>query len=204
MHVILTPGYLAPASIMWPISRVLQKHRHRPSIFSYATYRGHIEEHADALAQHIDATIGESPFAMVGHSLGGLLTHTVLPRLRRPPERLVFIATPHQGCERAQKARVALYARFFTGPARRAAQGVPLGHHGISTGVIYGRKDRIVRPAEAKLEGAIDLELPFGHNELLLRAQTAHAVLRFLTAGHFHEGLDKEKILKESANPTSI
>jgi hypothetical protein len=180
---------------MWPISRELTKNGHRTSLFSYATHKGDLEEHAAALVQHVQQFVGESAFAMVGHSLGGLLTHTAVPQLHRAPKRLVFVATPHNGCIRAKKARKALYAPLFTGPARNAAHGVSLGHHGISTGVIYGRKDKLVLPEEALLPGVPSAEVPYGHNDLLLRSHTARAICRFIETGAFEEAISAKGIL---------
>ena len=172
---------------MWPIARELRRQGHKTSTFSYATHKGDLHTHKTDLVRFVERVVGESSFAMVGHSLGGLLTHQAVPELHRRPERIVFIATPHDGCERARRARKAIYAPLFTGPARHAATGVAHGHGGISTGVILGRKDKVVLPHEAKLPGVPTIEVPHGHNELLLRAQTARAVCRFVETGTFEE-----------------
>ena len=199
MHLVLIPGYLAPASLLWPMARTLRRRGHQTSIFSYATYRSTLEDHAQALVSHIDSQTKGRPYALVGHSLGGLLIHTTIPLLEQPPQSLVFIATPHRGCAKAQKARKALYASFFTGAGRSTAQGVPPSHAGISTGIIYGLRDKVVQPKEALLPDQPTLALPFGHSELLVRNRTAAAVGRFVEEGLFEQELDRKKILREAA-----
>ncbi|WP_024804896.1 type I polyketide synthase [Nocardia sp. BMG51109] len=50
----------------------------------------------DALAETIGATCGDAPFVLLGHSIGGVLAHSVtehLERIGRPPRGLVMIDT---------------------------------------------------------------------------------------------------------------
>ena len=186
MRVILVHGYLAPSSIFWPLARRLRHAGHDVESFDYPSRRGRLIEHADGLIERIEEFPGRNT-AIVAHSMGGLLVQVALSR--SPAEdvtRRVFIATPLNGSRAARTTAQSPIGRFISPAARRTGWGVRSPVHGAQTGVVVGTRDRLVQPHETAFTGAHDrLELPFGHNELLLRRRTAWAVATFLARGRF-------------------
>jgi pimeloyl-ACP methyl ester carboxylesterase len=187
--IVLVHGYLAPAALLWPMARQLERLGHATSVFGYPSHRGTLEGHAEALRKHlVDTARRTEAMALFGHSLGGLLVHHALaaePEL--PVTRRIFAATPHRGCRTARLTARGPLARLLS-PLGMAAAGGFRGTaaHPARTGVIIATRDRLVLPEEAELPGAHDrLELPFGHNELLMRPRTARAVARFVDTGWF-------------------
>lgn len=186
MRVVLVHGYLAPGAVMWPLAARLRRAGHTTTLFKYRSHRGDIARHVKDLRTFIQSGDG-APFALVSHSMGGLVVHAALDDAQiRKPQAAVFIATPHNGSRLARAVRKGPLARFMSDGARVLASGVNLRPSDVPCGVIVGLKDRTVRPAEARFSGATDqLDLPYGHNELLVRPQTAAAVTRFIKTGRF-------------------
>lgn len=197
MRVILVHGYLATRHVLWPLARGLRRLGYEAEVYGYASHRGRLEEHAAGLIDLLRAA--ETPLALVGHSLGGLLIHTALHAVPEAPVvRRVFIATPHRGCRSAKRALSSPIARLVSEAGRRAAFGCEPRAHASPVGVIVGTRDRTVFADEAELPGAHDhLALPFTHNELVIRPQTAHAVDRFLRYGRFEAPLDLRQSFRE-------
>jgi pimeloyl-ACP methyl ester carboxylesterase len=190
--IVLVHGYLAPGALLWPLARQLERFGHRAEVFSYPSHRGTVEEHAEALRRHLVAAgrrAGRAPLAVFGHSLGGLLVHHALTDAAGLPsiERRVFAATPHRGCRAARLTVRGPLARLLSPVGRAAVAGVTRDPaHPGRTGVIVATRDLLVLPEEAELPGADDrIELPFGHNDLLVRARTARAVANFVASGRF-------------------
>jgi pimeloyl-ACP methyl ester carboxylesterase len=193
MRVVLVHGYLAGPAIMWPLARRLAKMSHEVEHFSYPSTRGHLQDHAEALALLI---AGKGDTAVVAHSLGGLVVHRALalePRL--PVTHRIFIATPHRGSRVVRLTTATPLAKVMGRSIRSAAGGEPVPLHTARTGVVIGSRDRTIRPEEADLSLAHDrLTLPFTHNELVWRPETAHAIHRFLTIGWFEEPIDRRSL----------
>ncbi|MEZ4467864.1 MAG: alpha/beta hydrolase [bacterium] len=188
MRVVLVHGYLAAPAVLWPLARRLRRFDHEVEHFAYASTRGHLQDHAEALAKMIEKT-GET--AVVAHSMGGLVVHRALALERHlPVTDRIFIATPHRGCRAVRWTTASPLGKVMGRAIRSAVQGEPVPSHPARTGVIFGTRDRTVRADEADLAAAHDrLGLPFTHNELVWRPETAHAIRRFLAHGAFEEPL---------------
>ena len=193
MRVVLVHGYLAAPAVMWPLSRRLAKLGHEVELFGYPSTRGHLQAHGEALARQLG---GRGEVAVVAHSMGGLLVHRALslePRL--PVSHRVFIATPHRGCRAIRWTTATPLARVMGRSIRQAADGEPVPLHSARTGIVAGTRDHTVSAEEADLSVAHDrLHLPFTHNELVWRPETAHAVHRFLTIGWFEEPVTRRSL----------
>ncbi len=183
MQVLLVHGFLAPRALFWPLAGRLRRLGHRTDVFVYPSHREDLDTHAEALAARVREA--EGPTAVVAHSLGGLVLHRAValdPTL--PLSRRVFIATPHRGCRVGRRARRSALARLLPATGKVTAYGCEPAPHAAPVGVVIGTRDLLVRPDEADLPGATArLTLPFGHNELLVRPQLAHAMARFLRTG---------------------
>jgi hypothetical protein len=71
---------------------------HSPEQFAYAAIAQRYEAIVERLVCRLDrlATSG-APYAVIGHSLGGVLLRSAIPRIAgRPPEHLVMLGTPNR------------------------------------------------------------------------------------------------------------
>ena len=191
MRIVLVHGYLANAAVLWPLARRMRRLGHQVETYAYPSHRGTLGAHAEGLATQLRK--GDDPVAVVAHSLGGLLAHhamTIAPDAN--VSHRIFVATPHRGSKFARRGRKSPIARLLSPAVRMASHGYPMPASEALTGVVIGTKDRMIRPEEADLAAAhARLELPFGHNELLMRPNLAHALHRFLTDGHFEAPLPR-------------
>jgi alpha-beta hydrolase superfamily lysophospholipase len=186
MQVLLVHGYLAPAAILWPIGFALARARHAPVYFDYPSRRGPFERHVPRLRARLAAMSG--PYAVVAHSMGGLLLHTgLLDFDGHWPTHIIHVAVPHAGSAFARRVDRVPLSRAVVPALAPATTGVPTPKHFCPVGTLAGERDTVVRPDEARLAGASHQTLPFGHNELLLRPATAAAILHFLQHGAFAE-----------------
>jgi len=186
MRLILVHGYLAPAALFWPLARRLARAGHAVEIFDYPSRTPPFDRHAEALWRRL--AVDDGPLGLIGHSMGGLLIHRALAAAPGLDVRAqIFLATPHRGAAAVRRlAAIPGAWRFATGLPPGAA-GVEIAASVRGTvGCITGLRDLMVRPHEAVLPFPSPcLTLPYGHNELVLRARTADAIVRFLGTGEF-------------------
>ncbi len=184
MHVLLVHGYLAPKAAMWPLARRLQRRGHTCDIFGWATHRGDLEQEAERLSTRIRGH--EGPRAVVAHSLGGVLAHKAVREA--PVDKMVLLAVPHSGLGVARVARGTPIGRLLPDSLRLASTGRPPALR-APTGIIVGSRDRTVKPQEAAHpEARATLTVATTHNGLLVSAEVAGAVDRFLRTEAFEEG----------------
>jgi pimeloyl-ACP methyl ester carboxylesterase len=183
------------------LARRLSSVRHEPSRFGYSVTRSGFEEIAEAWVRHVEqrVTAGE-PYAIVSHSLGGILTRHVLPRLPGGLCRFVMLAPPNRQATMAiQLEQNSLY-RLLTGEAgQRLADGrfyasLPNPSGSVPTLVVAGsrgRSDRcspfsggandgIVSVEETRLAGAQHLVVSAIHTLIMNHPQTTRAICDFL------------------------
>lgn len=188
---IFVHGYLGAAGILDPMASWLREQGIAPVQLHFAYGPSGA---VDALARELDARVealgSRGPIRIVGHSLGGLVARYWAQVLRRPVERLVCIATPHRGTERARR-----YGRLPL--ARELVPGSPLLQlldrtqgHLASTRVVnlVAGSDRTVAPLQsAVLEGHQSVHLPgVGHNSVLYARETWREVAFALGATPEH------------------
>lgn len=211
--VIVTHGLFGTRRFLHRMEAYLAQHGDFEVLtWGYASTRGAIEDHAQALASMIRALDGVEEISFVAHSMGGLVVRSYLasggdklpdPRIRR----LVMLGTPNQGSALAR-----LWADsggpfgFLAGPAARqlsheweataARFAVPCCEFGILAGGrgdgvgwhhgIPGDDDGMVGVAETRLEGAADDRvLPLTHRRLMCDPEAMQCTLRFLEFGSF-------------------
>ena len=150
MHVFCVHGFLAPKAILWPIARQLNRAGYTSTLFGYPSHRGTLQDHAHSLAETVDKS-GQETFGFVGHSMGGLVIRAALASLRIPPQRMVFISTPHRGCQLMRSVRKGPFAALVSQAARRTGYGLDSQLPLDICGTIVGRRDRTVRPEEGVL-----------------------------------------------------
>jgi hypothetical protein len=71
---------------------------HRPELFAYAAVAQRYERIVERLVRRLERlAVGETRYAVVGHSLGGVLLRSAIPRIQgRPPEHLIMLGTPNR------------------------------------------------------------------------------------------------------------
>ena len=189
MRVFCIHGYMAPKAIMVPLARRLKRAGHEPVMFGYPSHRGTLEDHAEGLRALMQEH-SDGPFSVIAHSMGGLVARLALQRMTCRASRCVFIATPHRGSANARRARQSHLARFMSPAVKRTAYGLETPPDVSNWGVIVGSRDRVVAPHEGRVDNVPARILPFGHNELLFRSETARTVIQFIERGAFEDPLD--------------
>ena len=195
-RVYLVGGYLAPGLLFEPLKRVLASAGYAVEIFRYPSHRDGVRAHANDLAQRIALDSKDSPIALIGHSLGGLVVHEAIKKRAVDLARVVFVATPHRGCQIGRSARKFRWPMVLHGAGRQVAHGVTPADIDTDVGVVIGTKDRVVKIEEAKLPGATELRLPYGHNGLLIRPRALNAIARFIECGRFEEEFDPASVVR--------
>jgi pimeloyl-ACP methyl ester carboxylesterase len=97
MHLLLIHGMgrtpLSLALLGWRLSQ----QGHQVRYFSYAVFHKSFDQIVGRLVATILANAERHPYALIGHSLGGLLARAALPALAdMPPCHLVMLAPPNQ------------------------------------------------------------------------------------------------------------
>src|SRR5690348_17321649 len=88
------------------LGRRLARHDHTVHYFGYAAFLESFDQIVSRLVAAIRAAAGSRPYALIGHSLGGILARAALPALADiPPRYLVMLAPPNQPPLLAQRVR---------------------------------------------------------------------------------------------------
>jgi hypothetical protein len=115
MHIMLIHGQgrtpLSMATLGWRLSRQhFQVH-----YFGYASYFQMFDDIVARFVQTIRNDIGHEPYAIVSHSLGGIIARAALPALTtHPPHQLVMLAPPNQPARIAKLMRSNAIYRWVT------------------------------------------------------------------------------------------
>ncbi len=97
------------------LGRRLSQQGHRVRYFGYAAFHESFDQIVARLVATICATAGSQPYALIGHSLGGILARTALPALAHmPPRHLVMLAPPNQAPLLARSLHKHLLYRLLT------------------------------------------------------------------------------------------
>lgn len=178
-HVLFLHGYLAGGAVFDPMrAHVESALAHTTTDFEYGPHRA-FEAVAEDLSAYIDRIPPTIPLVLVGHSLGGLLARWYVEELGGAArvERIVTLATPHGGTERARIAPGSL------GAALRPASAV-IRRLDVDSSVplvsIAGGDDRVVPVASASAvrNARVEVIPGVGHNELLYDRRAHDVVVR--------------------------
>jgi predicted alpha/beta hydrolase family esterase len=203
--VVLLHGLLRNSQSMEWIAQDLRKAGYRAVVPDYPSTRRTIQEHSEWLRDFIQDLPCDSIY-LVTHSLGGLIARDCFGRYQpEKVKKLVMIAPPNHGAERADRFRKnALYKLVFGKVAQEVTSdsvlgpehlGVPQCPFGIIAGGkgkegydkdIPGNNDGVLSVQKAYLKGAQDfLVLNASHNSILLKKETSDNIISFLRYGHF-------------------
>src|SRR5262245_44302098 len=96
MHVILIHGQGRSPLAMIRLGRRLARQGHQVHYFGYAVFAERFDKIVQRYIKTIRTETKGQPYAIVGHSLGGIITRAALPQLAdHPPEHLVMLAPPN-------------------------------------------------------------------------------------------------------------
>src|SRR5258706_7662390 len=122
MHVVLVHGLgRTPASLAILGAR-LRTAGFRTSSFGYVAFAERIESIAARLSSHISSRSANTPYALVTHSLGGVIARAASPALPAGLTRLVMLAPPNSVPAMARALGDSRFFRAFAGHAGRCLQ----------------------------------------------------------------------------------
>ena len=125
MNVLLVHGLGRTSLSLRRLGRTLSKDGHRPAYFAYRPWAESYTGMRDRLAARILTLRGDGlPYALIGHSLGGLLLRDALARTAGPmPELLVLLAAPAAASRAARLAwRIPPFRWFARDAGRQLAE----------------------------------------------------------------------------------
>jgi len=186
------------------LGRRLVRYGHRPSLFGYSVSRSPLERIASRFAQHVERGLTEAGgadragYAVVGHSLGNVITRLASDALPPGFERFVMLAPPNRPPALARLLRDNPVYRALTRDAgQRLADPAffsELSTPKVPTLVLAGSSappwlphrgrpsDGIVAIAETALDGAEHEVLPASHTFIMNDPSVARRVVEFLDA----------------------
>lgn len=207
MRVFLIHGMGRTPASMWILDRRLRGAGHRPSLFGYFVTVADLDEIAARFAAHVervraaDAEGGEDRgYAVVSHSLGGIVTRLASPRLPPGLRCLAMLAPPNQPPAVVRTLTDNAVFRLLTQDSGRKLndpafyESLPVPDVPIL--VVAGTRgpraewlpfagrpnDSVLRVDETILEGAPTVSVHGVHTFLMNRRDVFAAVRQFLAA----------------------
>jgi len=211
MRVFLVHGMGRSPASMFLLAWRLRQAGHQPSLFGYAVTIRSLDEIVEQLRAHIAGRMEEDvaakgeqdeplPYAVIGHSLGNLLTRMASPSLPAGFCRFVQLAPPNQSPASARMLGDQPLFQLLTQDTGSklidedffAALPVPE----VPTLILAGDggprqtflppfrgepNDGVLSVEETRLPGVAHLVLPAIHTFIMNRRDTTRAILSFLT-----------------------
>ena len=208
MRVFLIHGMGRTPISMWWLSRRLRSAGHLPELFGYWVTRDDLETIAEAFLARVTRVLEEDrshgrggEYAIVGHSLGNIITRMISAELPAGFSRFMMLAPPNHSPVIARVLRKNLLFRLITRDAgqKLADDGfydrLPVAN--VPSLVIAGtrgpraswlpfageRNDSIVGVEEARLDGVPMIEIPAVHTFLMNRGDVFSLLQEFLDKG---------------------
>lgn len=210
MRVFLIHGMGRSRASLLLLARRLQKLGHTPSTFGYMVTREPLDDIGARFIAHIeavrdaDAAAGapaDAPYAIVGHSLGNIITRLSTDALPCALARFIMLAPPNQPPVMADRLKQNPVFRMLTQDAgqRLADPGfyATLARPDVPTLIINGDagpraawlpfagapNDGVVAVAETELDGVEAETFPAIHTLIMNRADVTARIDRFLQHG---------------------
>lgn len=206
MRVFLIHGMGRSRASMRLLAARLRRSGHAPSSFGYWVSRDPVDAIVDALLAHIAARRerdlsagGEGEYAIIGHSLGNILTRLASERLPAGFARFAMLAPPNRPPLLARRLSRNPLFRALTGeagqrladPAFYAALPVPdvptlifAGDGGPRAAFLpFGHEpsDGVVGVEETRLDGVPHVVVPAVHTFIMNDREVTRRLLAFLT-----------------------
>lgn len=206
--VLLLHGIFRSKDSWGPMTRALRRAGYEAEAVNYPSTRRSLDDHAAQVERILDRAEHVSRVSFVGHSMGGIVARVLLGRRgawreRIEANRLVTIATPHQGAEIAERLSAWPVFPDAAGPSARALhrdriREIPVpdipfgtiagsrGHPGGFNPLLPGDDDMTVTVASTRLAGAEDeLVVRATHTFVMVHPDVVAATLRYLKSGRF-------------------
>jgi pimeloyl-ACP methyl ester carboxylesterase len=184
--------------------RLRTDHGFEPSIFSYPSITGSMNEHVTSLHAYVLQHPGER-LHFVGHSLGGIVILKMLEMYDDiPPGRIVCLGSPMQGSCAVNGFARWPFARAALGSAiceevlsskprkwdGRRDVGIIAGSLNIGIGRLFAdfqeASDGTLLVSETKLDGAKDhIVMSVSHTGLVFSVEVTAQIAKFLKDGSF-------------------
>lgn len=120
MNIMLIHGQGRTSLAMFLLGWRLKRQQFRVHYFGYVCWRESFDHITDRFVNTIHHRFRQQPYAIVAHSLGGIITRASLPRLAgTPPQHLVMLAPPNRPPRMAKKMRANPIYRWHTGDCGR-------------------------------------------------------------------------------------
>jgi predicted alpha/beta hydrolase family esterase len=213
VRVFLIHGMGRSRASMLLLSSRLKRAGHRPSTFGYFVRLESIEAIIDHWVAHIEAVLAqdqaegaEAPYAILGHSLGAILTRAAAPRLPPGLCRFIMLAPPNQPPALARRLKENALYRALTGDAgRRLAdpsfyESLPVpevptlivagdaGGRGRFLPFRGGPGDGVVGVEETRLGEHPHLVVDAIHTFIMNHRDATRTICRFLDEGRLTQG----------------
>ena len=201
--VILIHGLWMPGLVMLPHQRWLRAEGFRVKRFSWPSWRSGLDDNVSLLSRFIAATPGDVVH-LFAHSLGGLLTLTLLSRQSdRRIGRVVLMGSPCAGCHCGHTiVKVPglsgvvgrTFKDWFAAPRPALSPSMQVGILAGTRRIGLGRvipglprpNDGLIALEETNLPIAKDrIALDVSHSGMLVSRACAAQIAEFLRAGHF-------------------
>ncbi len=214
--VVLVHGYSKGPADMNTLADFLKAAGYRPVTVDLPLTFDHVQEAAEIFEKKVEKILSGVPdnesIAMVGHSTGGIVIRYFLshsPYYKRV-DRAVLIATPNRGSRLAGMAGEISDLLVETFATLDSLRPEKIGELSLDDpeetriGAIAGNKGNLAlgRLLEKEHDGRVEVRsvyypglddfivLPYNHDEIHHRQETASLVIRFLESGRFTETSD--------------
>jgi alpha-beta hydrolase superfamily lysophospholipase len=115
MHLLLIHGMGRSPLSLAILGRHLSQRGHSVRYFGYAAFLEPFAQIVNRLTATVRSSFQQRPYALIGHSLGGILARAALPALAdMPPRHLVMLAPPNQPPLLAQHFHKHMLYRIIT------------------------------------------------------------------------------------------
>lgn len=211
-HVVFVHGLWMNGLETLCLRRRLQRLGFTPRVFHYRSMSAELARVVDDLSAQLAHL--PPPVHLVGHSLGGLMLLRLFElRPSQPPGRVVLMGAPARGSQAARSVSRWTAGPALLGPLAQAElvrTDAPAWNQPRALGVIAGSgrrgigrlvcrlpepNDGTVAVEETRVEGMTDhVVLPVTHTGMLISADVARQVARFLRSDRFREGSDPDGV----------
>lgn len=201
MRVLLLHGMGRTPASLWRLGRFLRHHGHLPVLVGYSATFERFDRIVARVHLHL-ATLAESgePYAVIAHSLGGIVARAALPGIASAPARLIFLGTPARPPQLAVHLAPRFAYRWLNGEAGQlladehffASLPMPdapittvagtAGPQGRWSPFPAAENDWVIGADEAAMPGAENLRVPAAHTFLMNHAAVRDIIRRLLSA----------------------
>lgn len=195
--VVLLHGICNPRWSMRSMERRFQQAGYATFNCHYGSFGRTVEEISEGVATRIQrfrAELPESmPYALVGHSLGGILSRLLVLRKAIPlPERVVMLAPPNRGSFMARRLRPYFHWLLPALDDLSDAEGSLVNRLSlqmpIETGIIAAEPDFVIARECVPLDNHADfMSVPGPHAMVIFRRDAFEQTRHFLENGKFSE-----------------